>query len=104
MIIALLSLGSILIFLAAIGILRFPDTLTRIAAVTKAAVLGNICFALAAIAHFRNLEVTLQMGLVILVVLIGSPFSSHLLARARMRNETCPQLILKRNDYDLKEP
>ena len=46
--------GSLFILLAAVGILRLPDLLTRMHATTKAAALGVMLIMLAAALHFAE--------------------------------------------------
>lgn len=72
--------GSIFILLGAIGLIRMPDTYTRIQTGTKASTLGTILTLLGmGIIHLDWLG---KLSLLILFVLITNPVSSQVLARA----------------------
>lgn len=78
----LLVLGSILMLLAGVGIVRLPDVLMRMSASTKASTLGVILIMLGVVIHFDSLGATARaMGIVIFIVLTG-PISAHRIARA----------------------
>lgn len=78
--------GSTLSFVAALGVVRLPDLLSRQHAATKPQVLGLVLM-------MAGLALTLRVGVVgwtlLLVVafqLITSPVSAHMLARAGYRS------------------
>jgi len=72
--------GSVFLFLGALGVLRMPDTYNRIQAGTKATTLGSILTLLGiGIYHARWLP---QMFILIAFIIITNPISSHTLARA----------------------
>lgn len=78
----LLLIGSILMLLASIGVVRMPDVFLRMSASTKAATLGVILLMLAIAIHFNDLGVsTRALGIVIFIILTG-PISAHMIARA----------------------
>ena len=58
-------LGSIVILLASIGILRMPDLFLRLQVTSKASVLGFMFILLAVAIHFADAAVTLR------VIIIG---------------------------------
>lgn len=88
-----------MILIAAIGSLKFPDTLTRMAAVCKASTLGSILFCLAAFVHFQSWQGGILMGATALSLALGIPITSHLLSRIRVHDKS--PLVTTRND--LKE-
>ncbi|WP_081112281.1 cation:proton antiporter [Bdellovibrio bacteriovorus] len=97
----LLFLGTISILLAAVGAMKFPDTLTRIAAITKASTLGSVCFCLGGALHFMHLETALILIVSSLILALGIPISSHLISRCRVKEGSQPHLLyLKRNDHE----
>ena len=73
-------IGSIFLFLGALGILRMPDLYNRIQAGTKATTLGTI-LTLGGLGIYQ-LEWLGQMGILILFIAMTNPLSSHALARA----------------------
>ncbi|WP_373999556.1 cation:proton antiporter [Bdellovibrio bacteriovorus] len=99
---AFLFLGAISILLAAVGAMKFPDTLTRIAAITKASTLGSVCFCLGGALHFWHWETTALLIVSSVILALGIPISSHLISRSRVKEGSHPHpLYLKRNDHEL---
>ena len=78
----LMVLGAVLMFLAALGILRFPDLYMRISAATKASTLG-VGFCLVSLAiHFNELGVISRALATISFVAVTSPVAAHLISRS----------------------
>jgi multicomponent Na+:H+ antiporter subunit G len=72
--------GAIFLVLGSIGLLRMPDSYTRIQAGTKASTLGSILSLLGlGLVHPDWLG---KILLLILFVLVTNPVSSHIIARA----------------------
>lgn len=83
----LLLTGSILIFLAALGVLRFADALCRAHALAKATTCG-ICLMLIGLWISLNNEISgLKILLVIMFSLTTIPLASHLTALLMYRYE-----------------
>ncbi len=80
--IVLVLIGGFFSVLAAVGLLRMPDVYCRMQAATKAGTLGVGCMVLAVATHFVSLDVVLESLLVIGMLFITAPISSHLIARA----------------------
>lgn len=75
------SLGAIFAILAAVGLLRMPDTYLRISVTTKAATLGvGLLIGCAAI-FFQELAVTSEVLAIIIFIFLTAPIGGHLLAR-----------------------
>jgi len=76
----LITLGSLLLIISAMGLLRMPDTITRMHAGTKASTLGSLLI----IFGVAFLEPTLWFKLTFLAlfILITNPLSSSILARS----------------------
>ena len=73
-------IGSVFLFLGALGILRMPDLYNRMQAGTKSTTLGSILTMLGVgIYHTNWLPQTI---ILILFIVITNPLSSHSLARA----------------------
>lgn len=82
LIIILVSLGSLFVLLAAIGLVRMPDLYLRISVTTKAATLG-IGLVLASVAfYFQETSVTTRILAIVLFILLTAPVAAHLLSRA----------------------
>jgi len=78
----LLPLGGFFCLVAALGMLRLPDLLTRMHAATKAGTLGVGLLVLAAALHFNEVGMTLRAFTVALFVLLTAPVAAHLIGRA----------------------
>ncbi|MCD2183809.1 monovalent cation/H(+) antiporter subunit G [Rhizobium sp. GN54] len=72
--------GAFFLFSAGVGLLRMPDTYTRIQAGTKASTLGNILVFLGL--GFFHPDWALKLLVVAYFVLLTNPLSSHALSRA----------------------
>ena len=66
----LLLLGGAFAFLAAVGVLRMPDLLTRMQSVTKGSTLGAGFILLAVMIHFNEAGVTARALMAILFLFI----------------------------------
>ena len=75
-------LGSIFLFLGALGIVRMPDVYNRMQAGTKATTLGTLLFlAGIAIGHIECMCI-FRIFILIIFIIFTNPISSHALARA----------------------
>ena len=82
---ACLVLGVLLSLIAAIGILRFPDVLTRMHSATKPQVLGLLLVLLGLALRLRDASSLGLLALVALFQLVTSPIASHMVGRASFR-------------------
>ncbi len=73
-------LGTLFLILSSIGLLRMPDTLTRMQAATKASTLGTILVILGATAMAPHLW--FKLLLLALFILLTNPLSSSILGRS----------------------
>ncbi|MDZ7597758.1 MAG: monovalent cation/H(+) antiporter subunit G [Desulfobacterales bacterium] len=79
---ALLLVGSLFCLVAAVGMLRLPDTLIRMHAATKAGTLGTGCILAAEAVAAGELATTLRAAAVIVFLLLTAPVAAHLIGRA----------------------
>ncbi len=79
---ALVLSGAIFMLLAALGVLRLPDLLTRMHATTKAATLGASLIMLAVALHFPEVAVVARAMGVILFIMVTAPVAAHVIGRA----------------------
>lgn len=80
--------GALLSLVAAIGLLRFDDLLSRMHAGTKPQVLGLICVMLAVAIRNPGFAAAGTVVLVIGFQLLTVPVSAHMVGRAAYRAET----------------
>jgi multicomponent Na+:H+ antiporter subunit G len=74
--------GSALTAIAALGLVRLPDLYTRMHAASKAGVVGTGMTLLALTLVAANLGEALRASAAILFLLLTTPLSAHLLAKA----------------------
>ncbi|MDI5893000.1 monovalent cation/H(+) antiporter subunit G [Halomonas rhizosphaerae] len=79
---SLILAGAIFMFLAALGVVRLPDLLTRMHATTKAATLGATLIMLAVALHFGQVAVVARAFGVILFIMMTAPVAAHVIGRA----------------------
>jgi multicomponent Na+:H+ antiporter subunit G len=84
--ILLASLGTLLVLVSAIGVLRLPDLLTRMHASSKAATLGAILIFLAIALRAGDVGVIVRVIFVCAFLLITAPVAAHAIARAGYRS------------------
>lgn len=74
--------GTVFIFLAAVGLVRMPDVFLRMQASTKAATLGVVCIAGATAVAFGDSGITFRAIMLTAFIFITAPIAAHLIARA----------------------
>lgn len=79
--------GSVAVFLAAVGLLRFPDFFTRTHAATKASAFGLAMFVIAVCIKFPEPNVFLKSVFALLALFITLPVASQALADAVRRKK-----------------
>ncbi len=77
--------GIVVILVAAIGLLRLPDALSRQHAATKAGTVAVILFATGTALIMHDAAWTWRLLLVIVLLLFTLPLASHALSRAAAR-------------------
>jgi len=82
--VALIS-GALLAFIAGLGILRFPDLLSRMHAATKPQVLGLMLLMTGLAIQLRDIRIGITLLLVVAFQLVTGPISAHMLSRAGYR-------------------
>jgi multicomponent Na+:H+ antiporter subunit G len=75
-----IALGGILLMISAIGLVRMPDTLTRMHAATKASTLGSLLVIIGAACLAPHLG--FKLLLLGLFILLTNPLSASILARS----------------------
>lgn len=82
----IMLIGSIFCLVAALGIVRLPDALTRMHAATKAGTLGAGLLMIAEAFYYRQVGVSLRAATVIALLLLTAPVAAHLIGRASYRS------------------
>ncbi len=98
--VGLMLIGSLLSALAALGILRFPDVYTRLHAASKAGPLGAGLILLAVGFASGDWSIAIRCVLGFLFLILTSPVSAHLLARAALRAGNSPDTRTSIVEYD----
>ncbi|ONI64434.1 hypothetical protein ALI44B_06275 [Leifsonia sp. ALI-44-B] len=104
----LVMIGAIMCFAAGVGLLRFPDVLSRLHAATKPQVLGLLAItADVAVSTPTVGNITLAIA-IILFQSLTAPISAHMVARAAYRTHHVRHDLLIRDDLlrreDLQQP
>lgn len=79
---ALMLVGALLSLIAAIGLHRLGDVLSRMHAATKPATLGIVCCAGAATLQLADLSDVTKLAVAVVLQLVTAPVGAHMLARA----------------------
>jgi len=78
----LVIVGALFTLFAAMGVLRFPDLYTRMHAASKAGVFGSGLILIGLAIHATDVAIALRAILAILFLILTTPISAHLLAKA----------------------
>jgi multicomponent Na+:H+ antiporter subunit G len=78
----LMVIGAFFMLVAAIGVLRMPDLLLRMAATSKAATLGAACTLLALAFAYFEIGITARVLAGILFLFGTAPIAAHMIGRA----------------------
>ena len=78
----LLISGGGFMLVAALGVWRMPDLLTRMHATTKAGVLGAGLILLGVATHFLETSVTVRVIAIVGFVMLTAPIAAHAIGRA----------------------
>jgi multicomponent Na+:H+ antiporter subunit G len=90
--------GGAFCLIAAIGIIRLPDALTRMHASTKAGTLGSTLVLVAAMLVFQEGIVTTKGIAAVLFLLLTAPIAAHMIGRAYVRVKTPHKVHYDRDD------
>ena len=93
--------GCGLALVAAIGLVRFPDLLSRMHAATKPQVLGLILMVLGLAIHLRDPLGAGPLVLLLTFQMITAPVSAHMVGRAGYRTRRIREDLLVRDELTL---
>jgi multicomponent Na+:H+ antiporter subunit G len=95
--------GCVFIFIASFGSLKFPDTLTRMAAIAKSSTLGVGLICVGGFFEFGWSEASAQLAFGTAFLFLAIPLSSHLLGRTRVNSRRALYENTQRNDFHGEE-
>lgn len=78
----IISLGTLFILLAAIGLIRMPDLYLRMSVTTKAATLGVGMILIGLALYYMETSITTRVIAIIVFLLLTAPISAHVIGRA----------------------
>lgn len=96
--------GVALTLLAAVGVLRFPDVLTRMHAATKPQTLGMLLVLVALALRLRDPAVIGMLAAVGLFQLVTAPVSAHMVGRSAYRQGYVSKEHLLADEYEGGRP
>lgn len=94
----LVLLGAFLCFAAAVGLVRFPDVLSRMHAATKPQTLGLILVAVGVAISLRTWSAAGLLLVVVILQLTTAPVAAHLVSRTVYRSNQVRRDLLARDD------
>lgn len=93
----LLVLGSFLSVAAAVGLLRFPDLLSRLHAASKPQVLGLMLIAVAIVLQVPSFGIISTLLLIVAFQMATTPVGTHMVGRAGYRTKHLRRSMLYRD-------
>ena len=81
-------LGGAFALIAALGILRLPDVLTRMHASTKAGTLASALILVALALRFQEAGITAKAVAAILFLMLTAPLAAHMLGRSAVEDRS----------------
>ncbi len=89
----LLVFAGALALVAGIGLLRLPDTLTRLHAATKPQILGLVFVVIALALQARSWGALLVLAPILVFQMLTAPIAAHMVGRAAYRNGSVDQQV-----------
>lgn len=81
-----LAAGAFFCLAAAVGLVRFPDVMSRMHAATKPSVFGLILVLAGVTLSLRDTRALTLLGLAVLLQVLTAPVSGHLISRTAYRH------------------
>lgn len=97
----LFLVGATLTLLAAIGIVRLPDTFLRMQASSKASTLGLACLLAGTAFQLHDVSSVIRLGSIAAFIMLTAPLSAHIVARAALHRGTSLWKGSVLNEYDV---
>ena len=96
-----LLLGALLSLAAGVGLVRFPDALSRLHAATKPQVLGLVFIVIAIALSARSLPVLLALVPVVVFQMLTAPIAAHMIGRAGYRTKNFRRELLAIDELEV---
>ena len=93
-----LLLGAMLCFAASVGLVRFPDVLTRMHAATKPQTLGLLFVVTGVAFSLQNVQALGILLLVAVLQLLTAPVAAHMVSRTAYRTGQAREDLLTQDD------
>ncbi|HEY5787408.1 MAG TPA: monovalent cation/H(+) antiporter subunit G [Microlunatus sp.] len=93
-----LLLGAMLCFAASVGLVRFPDVLTRMHAATKPQTLGLLFVVTGVAFSLQNFQALGILLLVAILQLLTAPVAAHMVSRTAYRTGQVREDLLTQDD------
>lgn len=93
-----LLLGALLCFAASVGLVRFPDVVTRMHASTKPQTLGLLCVVVGVALSLQSVQALGMLFLVAALQLFTSPVAAHMVSRTAYRTGQVRSDLLTEDD------
>jgi len=77
--------GAFYVMIATLGVIRFPDTLTRMHAATKAGAFGVALMLIAGSLHWGTTDAIVKSLIILVLFYVTTPVASQLLSRGALR-------------------
>ncbi len=84
-------MGGFFSLIAALGIIRLPDVLTRMHASTKAGTLSSSLIFVAVALHFGEASVYVKCIAAVLFLILTAPLAAHMIGRASVTPKDRPK-------------
>ncbi len=81
-----LAIGALFSLAAGVGLVRFPDPVTRMHAATKPAVFGLLLVLVGVALVLRDAKVTTLLAVAVMMQILTAPVSGHLVSRNAHRS------------------
>ena len=94
-----LASGVFFMLLAAIGLVRMPDTYLRSQVTTLASTFGKMGIVLSIACVFGSLAVVIKVALSVIFLFVTAPVAAHLVLRAAYRDRSPLSPLTKVDDY-----
>lgn len=101
---ALVLIGAIFAFTAAVGLVRFPDTISRMHPSTKTQVFGLVLVLIGAVIRLRNSPDVGMLVLAGMFTVIVSPVFAHLVGRTAYREGGMHPSVMTRDEMPDQVP
>jgi multicomponent Na+:H+ antiporter subunit G len=95
---SLVLVSALMCFAAGVGLMRFPDVLSRLHAATKPQILGLMAVAAAIAVNNATIETVALLTAIIIFQCLTAPITAHMVGRAAYRSDHLRRDLLIRDE------